>query len=78
MPKAGRDVRFAQEPGPVLGVTGEITREHLYGVLARQPRMLHQIDRAHRTRTEYPQDGVSREHLTDRKRHEQSVWQQLS
>jgi hypothetical protein len=47
---------------------GEIGGQHLHRVVAGQPQMLDQIDLAHATGAEEPNDPLSGERLTNRER----------
>ena len=60
---------LAQKSGAILRVSAQLWGEYLQGVLARQPRVLDKIDRAHPTGTQLAHDGVPSKHLTHRQRH---------
>ena len=63
VPKAGSHLRFEKEPLAVLLIGGDTRPEDLERVLARQPRMVREVDLAHRARADDPGDGVAGERL---------------
>ena len=73
MRQTGRQLRLAQKSRPKLRIGGQIRRQHLQRILARQPWMRRQIHTAHPARAQHPHDRVSGEHLATHKRHGQIV-----
>lgn len=63
--QAGRQVGLTRKPRPILGVGGEVGRQHLQRFLARQPGMRRQVHVAHPAPAQNSQDCVSGEELAD-------------
>ncbi len=64
--QGGHHVGFEVEPLPVFVVAADRRAEDLQGVIARQPGMLNQVNLAHASGPEGPQDGVTSNNLAVR------------
>ena len=73
MRQPGGQVGLTHEAGPKLRIAGQVRRQDLQRILARQTGMRRQVHLAHPARAQHAQDRVSGKHLANLERHGQIV-----